>query len=423
MRILDLNPKIETDDNPLSGFLNRTEASFKETLNEAKNALTEVTEGIGEKIHVVKETTTKVIGEIATTTVKTADIFITGGTVGDMLEEKTGTPKIIMEKVGVNLPEYDYLSLEEQKIVTSEVHSYFKDIKSLINTSLGISAQQVFDVVYKRMPSVFVNAFVDFYLRKDIIQKFKDGGGGNNPNNTITVEMILKEFMAYSADAENVGIVAGIDIPQALKVWNKIVEKLKDNIDTLNKWVSVEEDTLDDLIVDIIPVKPIILAGIWAIMIVLLTDYYCKTNLSDGELKEVAKLVLSIVMSLFVGFTGYMHKGGSIAGVTSPTEYFKIAYEGYEKVKNIGFVPQKLKFPALDEFSKLRNDLKVSSGQGLNMMYTFRVGDTMLINLEGGKVITKDTAYSILKSLWPLPLVDQVNKMYKLYTEDRIYNL
>lgn len=331
------------------------------------------------------------------------------------LTMRTPMGPAIYESIGLMHNEYNYLSFQERLIVTPEVYSYFGNIKDLIGKPIDISAEQVFDVVYRTMPSVFVNSFTDCFLRNQSLRRGLMDEAINS-NGEITVEMILKFFMSYSANVERIGKFGNLDIPLSLKVWNKIVEKLQD-------WIPEKSDVLDDLIVELIPVKPILLAALWAIMIVGLTEYYCKTDLADADLKEISKLVLSIVMSLLVGFTGYMHKGGVIGGVTSPTKYLRYAYMGYDAVKDTGLIPSNLRFPALDGFSNLSRELRVSTGEGLNMMYTFRVGDTMLVNLEEDKVVSGEAALSILKSLWPLPLMDQVNKMYRLYTERKIYSL
>lgn len=337
-----------------------------------------------------------------------------------LLQLTTRTPvgSAIYESIGFKFNEFDCLSFQERLIVTPEVYSYFGNIRNLIGKPIEISAEQVFEVVYKTMPNIFVDSFTDCFLRNQSL-RCSLMNVASNSNDTITVEMILKLFMSYAADVEIIHQLVEVKIPNALKVWNKIVEKFN----KVRDWITGEDDVLDEIITDSIPVSPILLAALWAIMIVGLTEYYCKTDLADADLKEISKLVLSIVMSLLVGFTGYMHKGGVVGGVTSPTKYFRYAYTGYEAVKDTGLIPSNLKFPALDGFSNLSRELQISTGEGLNMMYTFRVGDTMLVNLEEDEFISGDAALNILKALWPLPLMDQVNKMYRLYTEQKIYNL
>ena len=61
--------------------------------------------------------------------------------------------------------------------------------------------------------------------------------------------------------------------------------------------------------------------------------------------------------------------------------------------------------------------------EGINMVYTFRVGDSLLENLSGKRAISEDVAKQTLKSLWPLPMTNEAKKVYRLYTESKIYTL
>ena len=67
--------------------------------------------------------------------------------------------------------------------------------------------------------------------------------------------------------------------------------------------------------------------------------------------------------------------------------------------------------------------MQITAAKGLNMAYTFRVGDSLLENLSGTSVCSEEVLKNTLKSVWPLPNSYESKKIYRLYTENKIYYL
>lgn len=191
----------------------------------------------------------------------------------------------------------------------------------------------------------------------------------------------------------------------------------------LNKFTESEHKTLDW---DLFPIKPALLALLWSILLMELTAKY--TNYcASFERARIAKMAISLVLAVFAGFTGYIHTGG-YTGVPSVTSWMRTLYNSRKMVEKeypyyATYIPEFLKFSDCSNFDNLTEYKQISAAKGLNMAYTFRVGDSFLENLSGNKSCSEDVLKRTLKSLWPLPMSYEANKIYKLYTEDKIYYL
>lgn len=110
-------------------------------------------------------------------------------------------------------------------------------------------------------------------------------------------------------------------------------------------------------------------------------------------------------------------------------------YEGYNSIRDKynqrheKQIPDILKInsPRADFASMTLNE-KISVGQVLNMVYTFRIGDMVLSSLEymqsePSVYISDDICARLFESIDPTPNIEEVNKIYHLYTEGDIYNL
>ena len=157
-----------------------------------------------------------------------------------------------------------------------------------------------------------------------------------------------------------------------------------------------------------------------------LSSKYSYSSVSP-ERARIAKMVISLVLALFAGFTGYVHTGGYI-GVPSVTSWVRTLYNARTIIENdyprySSYIPEVLKFYDCSDFNYLTNSMQITAAKGLNMAYTFRVGDSFLENLASNGTCTEEVLKRTLKSVWPLPMSYEANKIYKLYTEDKIYYL
>ena len=236
----------------------------------------------------------------------------------------------------------------------------------------------------------------------------------NNPFAASSYEEIMKSFMEYTQDIEN--------IPWCIARYINAGSKLIDYcIRFVNKFTSVSHDTLD---LKVISMRPYALALIWAILMLEIVRKYTGSCV-DYDLENIARLSISLVLSLFAGFTGFMHSGGRVGGVTSPTRYLRLYYNVQKTIEeNYPYhyykIPDCLKFRN-DSFESLISSMQISAGKGLSMAYTFRIGDALIENLLNCTVVSDDVMERTFKSIWPVPSTYECQKMYRLYTESQIY--
>ena len=237
------------------------------------------------------------------------------------------------------------------------------------------------------------------------------------PNRNWTYEEILKFFMDCASEMNSFHKILGA--PWVL-----------DNMHELNKGLEMFLHLIDksyrNIETDIIPLKPVALALLWALLLVCLVEKYTG-SCTDSEKANIAKLAISIVLSLFAGFTGYVHSGG-FTGLPPVTSYIRTYYNAQKRFENAfpyyyGKVPRFLKFKNCRDFDDLTYSLQRDAGCGLNIAYTFRVGDSLLENLSGHNYISDDVLRQTLRSLWPLPSEYEAKKMYRIYSNEKVYHL
>ena len=114
----------------------------------------------------------------------------------------------------------------------------------------------------------------------------------------------------------------------------------------------------------------------------------------------------------------YEHKSSG-----SPTNYLRKLSNIYYKFRS-----RQASLPDILNMDRMKMSIseassydKMRMGQLFNMVYTFRIGDACLSKLTRGSSYLDIT--SIIRSAWPLPTDSDVTKMYRLYTENRIYNI
>lgn len=306
-------------------------------------------------------------------------------------------------------PEYEYLNASERNLITPSVESCIGNIRSLVNTSYLLEFDAIYNKVYSIIPSSMVDEMtssMDLYwnLRSRLYDSDE------------TYEEIMKKFMDYAADLNNVPWFIQSLASGGIKIFDVVVK-------LLNKFTKSVHKTLDW---DLFPIKPALLALLWAILLMELSSKYSYSSVSP-ERARIAKMVISLVLALFAGFTGYVHTGGYI-GVPSVTSWVRTLYNARTIIENdyprySSYIPEVLKFYDCSDFNYLTNSMQITAAKGLNMAYTFRVGDSFLENLASNGTCTEEVLKRTLKSVWPLPMSYEANKIYKLYTEDKIYYL
>jgi len=305
------------------------------------------------------------------------------------------------------IPEYEYLSYTERNLITSSVEPLISNLRSLVleNHSVG------FDIAFSRIHAYIPQSLVsDFTCAMDSYWSKRQFTGDE------TYEEILKRYMVFASDVNSIPWFIESVVSGGSKLFD-IVVKL------LNRFTSKTSDTLDW---DIFPIKPVVLALLWAFLLMELTSKYTN-SCASFEKERIAKLAISLVLALFAGFTGYVHSGG-YTGVPPITSYIRTYYNAqswFQKEFPYYYrnVPSVLKFTICEDFNNLVSSMQISAAKGINMVYTFRVGDSLLENLSGKRAISEDVAKQTLKSLWPLPMTNEAKKVYRLYTESKIYTL
>ena len=284
--------------------------------------------------------------------------------------------------------------------------SLYEDrFKSLVQKTRYRTREDVLTSLCINMPEPLV---------KEMVCTLKKYISENNSYASSSYEEILKTFMGYSEKNEN--------IPWAIAKYINAGSKLIDYcIGFVNKFTSSSHNTLD---LKVVSMRPYALALIWAILMLEIVRKYTGSCVDDN-LENIAKLSISLVLSLFAGFTGFMHSGGNVGGVSSPTKYLRLYYNVQKTIEEkypyqYYKIPDSLKFKS-DNFESLISSLQISAGKGLSMAYTFRIGDIFIENLLDNTVVSDDVIERTFKSIWPVPSSYESQKMYRLYTESRIY--
>ena len=163
----------------------------------------------------------------------------------------------------------------------------------------------------------------------------------------------------------------------------------------------------------------------WACLLFNLCAKF-RSNITSDERNRIARGGIALAIGSTIAFFQYMHK--SPYGVTN---YLRIMYEGYNDIRdwcNQHFsyqIPDVLKMESpRKEFARMTDDEKTTVGQMLNMVYTFRVGDAYLETCKNVSSWTDTTMDDLIdRCTIPLPEKEEIEKMYRLYTGDKIYYL
>lgn len=312
------------------------------------------------------------------------------------------------------IPELSDLSYSERNLITQPVEDVLQNVRSLVMSGYEVESETIYNQVFSLIPSSLVSDLSSVMIScQQLSSRLVKGGE--------TYEGIMKRYMECASDLNSFRNALGApwifdNLQNAGKIFDAIVK-------LINKFSSKAYHTIES---DIIPLKPIALALLWALLLMRLSSKYTNSCV-DFEREKIARLSVSLVLSLFAGFTGYVHSGGytGLPPITSWLRTYYTVRTNFERNYPYYYqkVPRFLKFNECSNFNDLMRSQQKDAGQGMNMVYTFRVGDSLLKNLEGNKLISDDVIKGTLKSVWPLPSEYEAGRMYKLYTTDRIYHI
>ena len=312
------------------------------------------------------------------------------------------------------IPELFDLSYSERDLITQPVEDVLQNVRSLVMKGYEVEFETIYNQVFSLVPSSLVSELSSVMSSCQQLSSRLIKGGES-------YEEIMKRYMECASDMNSFKNALGAPwIFDNLQSVGKIFDVI---VKLINRFSSKAYHTIES---DIIPLKPIALALLWALLLMRLSSKYTN-SCADFEKERIARLSVSLVLSLFAGFTGYVHSGG-YTGVPPITSWLRTYYTvrtTFERKYPYYYqkVPRLLKFNECSNFNNLMRTQQKDAGQGMNMVYTFRVGDSLLKNLEGNKLISDDVIRNTLKSVWPLPTEYEAGKMYKLYTTEGIYHI
>ncbi len=280
--------------------------------------------------------------------------------------EKTSTVYLYGQKI----------SLVEVQSLKAQLHEYYGQTKVY-----KVDIRKLYDTIQEDLVLILV--------------PYVDAFGGSS------FEEILKAAMDLARMANN-PIIRGVDMLPAL-----------DNL--------LETDLIDS---DSFGVQRISLAIIWSALLLALFSKW--TSICSSEKNRLIKGGIALALSIGVEFVQFCHKSPE-----SVTNYLRMLYEGYNNVRDKynqlheKQIPDILKMnsPRVD-FAIMTGKERITTGQVLNMVYTFRVGDITLSVLEKenrGFWVSDDICKKLIESIIPAPVQAETDKIYKLYTEPSIY--
>lgn len=300
-------------------------------------------------------------------------------------------------------------------INASEVYSLFKEERQNIVFLLSVrnilkgnienldSAIECYKTLYDSIPNCLYQSLIAISLSLPSTDNTADAD--------LTYEDILIHYMDLAGG--NIPVEAGIAdaVPKLVIILEKVIKFFN------SSYVK--------FIDDYIPVKPFILSAIWCSLDISLAKQYLKKT-ESVNLEVVGRSILSFVVSSMCGVTGYFHSGGVGLPFPNITSYINTYFNIQHFIKNhapkvYNKIPQCLLFDTNQEFENIIKGKQISAGQGLSMVYTFRVGNAFLCSLLGTQIFSFESAKNIFKSLWPLPQEAESARMYFIYSGIPIY--
>lgn len=313
-----------------------------------------------------------------------------------------------------SIPELSDLTYSEQSLITQPFENVLQNVRNLVMRGYEVEYETIYNQVFSFVPSSLVSDLTSVMCScQQLSSRLVKGGE--------SYEEIMKRYMECASDMNSFRNALGApwifdNLQNAGKIFDVIVK-------LINRFSSKAYHTIES---EIIPLKPIALALLWALLLMRLSSKYTNSCV-DFEKEKIARLSVSLVLSLFAGFTGYVHSGGytGLPPITSWLRTFYTARVSFEREYPYYYqrIPRILKFNECSNFNNLMRSQQKDAGQGMNMVYTFRVGDSLLKNLEGNTMLSDDVIKQSLKSVWPLPSGYEAGRMYQLYSTNKLYYL
>jgi len=287
----------------------------------------------------------------------------------------------------------DLVSLFQPKVVSvgniTVKASKVKKVNKLLDEYYHQSRVYAVDVIklYQNIPSELVTAVEGVISSHDI---------------SMTYEEILKMFMELARYVNN-PVINGLDALPKLDDFFKL-DLISVNSYNINRGS---------------------LAVVWSALLLNLWTKYTLT-VTETQRKNIVKGSIALALGIGVGFLQFCHKSPE-----SPTSYIRLAYEVYNDGKSyynklLHKIPDPLVISRpIERLSSATDNEIRSTGQMLNMVYTFRIGDIFLSVLEEERpsMIFDTTMEKIINAIWPLPTQTDIKRIFRLYTEDNIYNI
>ncbi len=300
-------------------------------------------------------------------------------------------------------------------IEASEVYSLFKENKQNLVFLLSVrnickkkiedldSAIACYKTLYDTIPNSLCQSLIT------ITRSFPPA------DNTASADLTYEEILIHYMD------LAGGNIPMVVG----IADATPKLFIMLEKVIKFFKSSYVEFIDDYIPVKPFILAAIWTSLDMALEKQYLKKT-ESANLEVVGRSILSFLISSMCGVAGYFHSGGVGLPFPNITSYIKTYFDTQHLIKQhapkvYNKIPQCLLFDSNQAFENMIKEKQISAGQGLSMVYTFRVGNAFLCSLLGNHILSLESAKNIFKSLWPLPQEAESARMYFIYSGIPIY--
>lgn len=295
-----------------------------------------------------------------------------------------------------------------------EIGTFMVQVPVLVAKLSSVQQNRVtasdFAEIYNKTPKLLVNGLKSKLLVAVKTKEIDD-----------SLESILRRYMKMAQLPSNVSTNINNGVHSILRVL--------DIIGNFLHWKGDLVDLYEDTQVIPFPSRPSLLATLWAFMLAELIGPSLQYSGSENTLERIARLSIALTLGVLTGATGYFHAGGSAAGVKSPLSLIGTYYNVQHRIKDnspnsYNKIPSCLLLPSVSTFDKLLSLEKISAAKGLNMAYTFRVGDSFLKTMEGHTYTSDSLLLDVMRKMWPLVSESEATRMYELYVkEERLYFL
>lgn len=304
-----------------------------------------------------------------------------------------------LANVGISVNEFEQMN-------TLMDYGYYQNVKTVM-LGVAVSPEAIFEAIDKS-PTFVTNGVLELSNKLRKPYSFSS-----------SLEDILRYYMEQANNAEQAtNFIKGFGWMTKAGCYSyDLMVKSYQKIDQFKDSTGSH--------INIINLRPVFLAALWAAMIF---DLSAHDSINVNE-KGVVKLAMSLVLTSIVGATSYMHSGGRAFGFKSPTSYLRVYLNAQKLIEDRypyqykTYVPDFLKFNVAEDFDQFIRSEQISASKGLNMAYTFRVGDIYISNMMAERSVDMRCLKKVLSSLKPIPTDEEAKRVYRLYVEQgSLYN-